>query len=113
MIFRNCCIESPKKDSYDIGIYPFLNNVTIASFCNLLYRRNLMPKDSIEKIPENGYHPKQKQSIKALIWVKYLSNNFKINIRHNGNEDGEFKIWQFFVDGIDFENKTIFELHGC
>ena len=45
--------------------------------------------------------------------MKYLSNNFNINIRHKGNEDGEFKIGQFFVDGIDFDNKTIFEFHGC
>ena len=113
MIFRNCCIESTKKDSNDMGIDPFLNNVTIASFCNLLYRRNFMPKNSIAIIPENGYHPEQKQSKKALLWMKYLSDNFNINIRHKGNVDGEFKIGQFFVDGIDFDNKTIFEFHGC
>ena len=72
-----------------------------------------MPKDSIAIIPENGYHPEQKQSKKSLLWMKYLSNNFNINIRHKGNVDGEFKIGQFFVDGNDFENKTIFEFHGC
>ena len=73
LIFRNCCIESTKKDSEDIGIDPFLHNVTIASFCNLLYRRNFMPKDSIAIIPENGYHPEQKQSKKALIWMKEIA----------------------------------------
>ena len=113
MLFRNCCIESTKKDSNDTGIDTFLNNVTIESFCNLLYRRNFIPKDSIAIIPENGYHQEQKQSKKALLWMKYLSNNFNINMRHKGYVDGELKIEQFFVDGIDFENKTIFEFHGC
>ena len=113
LIFRKCCIESTKKDSEDIGIDPFLHNVTIASFCNLLYRRNFMPQDSIAIIPENGYHPEQKQSKKALLWMKYLSEKNNINIRHKGHVDGEYKVGQFFVDGIDLENKTIFEFHGC
>ena len=59
MIFRKYCIESTKKNSEDTGIYPFLHNVTIASFCNLLYRRNFMHQDSIAIIPENGYFPEQ------------------------------------------------------
>ena len=70
MIFRKCCIESTKKNSEDIGIDPFLYNVTIASFCNLLYRRNFRPQYSIAIIPENGYYAKQKQSRKAFIWMK-------------------------------------------
>ena len=37
----------------------------------------------------------------------------KINIRHKGHVDGEFKVGPFFLDGIDLENKTIFEFHGC
>ena len=32
-----------------------------------------MPKDSIAIIPENGYHPEQKQSKKALIWMKEIA----------------------------------------
>jgi len=52
-------LNQQKKSSEDIGIDPFLHNVTIASFCNLLYRRNFMPQDSIAIIPENGYFPEQ------------------------------------------------------
>ena len=33
-------------------------------------------------------------------------------IRHNGHVDGKFKVGPFFLDGIDLENKTIFEFHG-
>ena len=72
-----------------------------------------MPKDSIAIIPENGYHPEQKQSKKALIWMKEIAEKRNINIRHKGHVDGEFKVGPFYVDGIDLENKTIFEFHGC
>ena len=32
-----------------------------------------MSNDSIAIIPENGYHPKQKQSKKALLWMKNIA----------------------------------------
>ena len=64
-------------------------------------------------IPENGQYPEQKKSRKALIWMKYIAETKKINIRHKGHVDGKLKVGKFFVDGIDLENKTIFEFQGC
>ena len=49
-----------------------------------------MPPDSIAIIPENGYHPEQKKSKKALIWMKEVAEKNKINIRHKGHVDGDF-----------------------
>ena len=54
------------------GIDLFENCITIASACQLVFRRNFLQENAIEIIPTHGYNPEQKKSMKALSWVKYL-----------------------------------------
>lgn len=49
---------------------------------------------------------------KAELWLKFISNKQNIYIRHAKN-GGEFKVGEYFLDGICEENKTIYEFHGC
>ena len=48
-----------KKDSEDLGIDPFLHNVTMHPFAINFIEEPICPRFLI---PENGYHPEQKQS---------------------------------------------------
>ena len=54
-------------------IDPFLESITIASLCHLIFRKMVMHPDTISVIPELGYNPEQLISRKALQWLKYTS----------------------------------------
>jgi hypothetical protein len=57
------------------GIDPLESNLTISSFCNKLFIKKYMKKDSIAWVPANGYDPKQKTSLEA---IKYISEKENI-----------------------------------
>lgn len=113
LIFRKNAIESSKFDKNDYGIDPFTEALTIASYSNLIYRRNFLPKNSIALIPERGINPKQKSSVKACLWLKFIETSKNINLQHAGSILGEFKVDKYFVDGYDRTNKTVYEFYGC
>lgn len=52
-------------------IDPFVHCITIASACNLVFRTLFLEEQSIGIIPPQGYRPKDKQSVKAMQWIKY------------------------------------------
>ena len=73
-----------------------------------------MQSERIGIIPPHGYRPEQKQSIKALHWLKYISKRYDVNIQHafNGGE----KHRTFKVDGYretTSSEKIAYEFHGC
>jgi len=89
---------------------PFGRSLTIASACNLVFRKLFLKKNKIGIVPSNNYHPADNQSIMALKWIKWVSKTENINIRHKLN-GGEVKIGSFKVDGLC--DKTVYEFHGC
>jgi len=89
---------------------PLERSLTIASACNLVFRKLFLKKDTIGIVPNNNYHPADNQSVIALQWIKWISKTQKINIRHKLN-GGEVKIGSFKVDGLC--DKTVYEFHGC
>jgi len=103
--------EASKMNEADVGIDPLEANLTISSFCNKLFRKKYMKKDSIAWVPANGYDPKQKTSLEAITWLKYISEKENIYIQHarNGKEKA---IGKYFVDGFSEEAKKIFEYQG-
>ncbi|CAC5379378.1 unnamed protein product [Mytilus coruscus] len=82
---------------------------------NVCQTRNFLEYDSIGIIPPNGYRPQQKQSIKAIQWLQYISKRDGIDIMHARNR-GEKQIGPFLADGfhetLDGE-KIVYEFHGC
>ena len=50
-------------------IDPFMDGITIASVCNLVYRTLFLKKDIIGIIPRNNYSRKGNQS---SLWLGYL-----------------------------------------
>lgn len=83
------------------GIDPFALCITIASACNLVFRKLFLEEQSIGIIPPQGYRPKDKQSVKAMQWIKY-------------NNEGEKVIGSYEVDGYyeTGNQKVVMEFHG-
>jgi hypothetical protein len=94
------------------GIDPFINCVTLASLCHLVFRRNFMKSKSIALINDNGLGPRQCYSEKQMLWLKLISRDENISIRHCFNNK-EFKIGQFHVDGYCQETRTAYDFKGC
>jgi len=42
-----------------------------------------------------------------------LERTENISINHALSSTGEFKVGNYFLDGIDHTNKTIYEFYGC
>ena len=101
-------MEDTKLNDSDKGADPFRTAITIASYCNAIFRRNYMIQDSIGIIPSNRYNPNQKTSAKAKTWLKYLSEKENLRINH-ANNTGEKKCGPYYLDGVCDDNKTIYE----
>ena len=107
LTYRDIFLEVTKSDliENDCGIDPFQSCLTIASICNLVYRRNFMKQKTIALIPEYGLNMGMNHSHKQLLWLKFVSVKNNINIQHCKN-GGEYKVGKYFLDGYDpFKNK--------
>ena len=105
------------------GFNPMAHCVTIASACNLYWRREHLESDCIAVEPLQGWRGAQvNQSKAAFQWLYFEEHQIPKDgacpdrIRHarNGSEQrvmagGDF----FFVDGFDPVSNTIYEFHGC
>jgi ribosomal protein S18 len=114
LTFRKMFMDVTCKDELQ-GIDPFGSCITIASACNLVFRRNVLDNESIGIIPANGYTPEHRQSIKALKWLKYVSERYQFNILHS-RKGGEKQIGPYKVDGYretETGDRTVYKFHGC
>ena len=118
-ILRRCCLQFrtlfkkvSSQGENDEGIDPFQNCITIASACNLVYRRNFLSADTIAVLPPTGYECKEQQSKVALQWLHYVHLTEGKYIQHARNK-GEKQIGKYKVDGYDAESQTIYSFNGC
>ena len=105
------------------GFNSFAKCVTIASACNLYWRKFHLPADTIAVQPPSGWRGANvNHSLQALQWLYYQESLIPKEgaaadcIRHvrNGGEvslrlDGDMT----FVDGYDATTRTVYEFHGC
>lgn len=61
--FRNTFMTTRNDEE---GIDPFAHCITIASACNLVFRKLFLEEKSIGIIPPQGYRSKDKKSVKAM-----------------------------------------------
>jgi hypothetical protein len=114
-VLRHCCakFQAIFKDICDID--PFQHCITIASTCNLVYRKMFLKPDTIAVIPPLGYRPHDQCSQKAIAWLKWVAHKEGIEIQYALNQ-GERRIGTYKVDG--FQGNTVYEFlgdlwHGC
>ena len=103
------------------GFNPMEHCITIASACNVAYRKNWMPENKIAVEPVRGWRPNHIQSHATFKWLYYKESkltktNLLPRIAHARNKR-ERRIVHgkqtYLVDGYDSQTKTIYEFQGC
>lgn len=114
-ILAQACIKFRKLLLEQCNVDPFLEAVTIASACNLVYRRNFLKPDTIGLIPKQGYRLNDTCSAVSLQWLSWEESQRGVQIEHAGRGK-EKKIYGHKVDGFDGERVYQFQgcyFHGC
>ena len=118
MVLKTACEKFITEFKEEAGFNPIEKCATIASACNLFWRRELVPKNTIAIEPTRGWRGAQtNQSKVALEWLCYEDSKLghhKIKHVRSGGEQSlpvEGKIVK--VDGYNPETNTVYEFHGC
>ena len=110
-ILRKCCLLYREMFRKETDIDPFNKALTIASYCQEVYRTNFLKKDTIA-IFNNDRQWKIKQSNVAVTWLSYISEKEDLYIQHVRN-GGEKRVQPYSLDGYCEETNTAYEFQGC
>ena len=110
-ILRKCCLLYREMFRKETDIDPFNKALTIASYCQEVYRTNFLKKDTIA-IFNNDRQWKIKQSNVAVTWLSYISEKEDLYIQHV-RDGGEKRVEPYSLDGYCEETNTAYEFQGC
>ena len=110
-ILRKCCLLYREMFRKETDIDPFNKALTIASYCQEVYRTNFLKKDTIA-IFQPDRQLKIKQSNVAVKWLSYISEKEDLCIQHVRN-GGEKRFMDYSLDGYCEETHTAYEFQGC
>ena len=110
-IMRKCCLLYREMFRKETDIDPFNKALTIASYCQEVYRTNFLKKDTIA-IFNHDRQLKIKQSNVAVKWLSYISEKEDLCIQHVRN-GGEKRFMDYSLDGYCEETHTAYEFQGC
>ena len=105
------------------GFNPMAKCITIASACNLYWRKHHLTPDTIAVEPLGGWRGANvNQSLKALQWLYYQEHQIPKqgasadrirHVRNGGEQSVRTIVDAYFVDGYDPLTHTVYEFHGC
>ena len=110
-ILRKCCLLYREMFRNETDIDPFNKALTIASYCQEVYRTNFLSKDTVA-VFNNDRQWKIKQSNVAVTWLSYISEKEDLYIKHVRN-GGEKRVESYSLDGYCEETNTAYEFQGC
>ena len=110
-ILRKCCLLYREMFRKETDIDPFNKALTIASYCQEVYRTNFLKEDTIA-VFNNDRQWKIKQSNVAVTWLSYISEKEDLYIKHVRN-GGEKRVDPYSLDGYCEETNTAYEFQGC
>ena len=110
-ILRKCCLLYREMLREESDIDPFNKALTIASYCQEVYRTNFLKKDTIAIFNDHRQW-KTKQSNDAVTWLSYVSEKEDLYIQHVRN-GGEKRVEHYSLDGYCEETNTAYEFQGC
>ena len=117
------CKAFQRKFQSQAGFNPMVKCMTIASTCNLYWRKHHLPPDTIAVEPVCGWGGANvNQSLKALQWLYYQEQQIPKDgasadrirhVRNGGEQTVRTIVDAYFVDGYDHLTRTVYEFHGC
>ena len=118
MVLKTACEKFIAEFKEEAGFNPMEKCATIASACNLFWRRELVPKDTIAIEPTGGWRGAQmNQSVVALEWLCFedykLGHNKIKHVRSGGEQSIPVEGKILKVDGYNPGTNTVYEFHGC
>ena len=122
-LLKQGCQAFQEEFQREAGFNPMEKCFTIASACNLYWRKNHLTPNTIAVEPLHSWRGAQvNNSVMALQWLYYQENLLgkegasvdRIKHVRNGGEQSirtANKIYK--VDGYDDTTRTVYEFHGC
>ena len=122
-LLKQGCQKFQEEFQREAGFNPMHNCVTIASACNLYWRKHHLQPNTIAVEPIRGWRgANTNQSVKALQWLYFMeaqipkqgaSQDRIKHVRNGGEQSVRTATTMYFVDGYDQETNTIYEFNGC
>ena len=117
------CQAFQREFENEAGFNPMTECYTIAGACNLFWRKNHLPANTIAVEPLRGWRgAKVNHSLKALQWLYFMEAQIPKqgatadrirHVRNGGEQTVRTSTSIYFVDGYDAIAKTVYEFNGC
>ena len=122
-LLKQGCQAFQREFASEAGFNPMTQCFTIASACNLYWRKHHLQPKSIAVEPIRGWRgAKTNQSLKALQWIYFQEHLLQKqgasadrirHVRNGGEQTVNTAKMIYYVDGYDASTNTIYEFHGC
>ena len=122
-LLKQGCQAFQREFHRETGFNPMEEAYTIASACNLYWRKHHLQPKSIAVEPIRGWRgAKTNQSLKALQWLYFMEAQIPKqgascdrikHVRNGGEQSIRTAKNIYFVDGLDDTTKTVYEFLGC
>ena len=123
-LLKQGCEAFQEEFQREAGFNPMEKCFTIASACNMYWRKHHLPTNTIAVEPLRGWRGANiNHSLKALQWIYWqehllakqgASANDRIkHVRNSGEQCIRTAQKFYFVDGYDCLTRTVYEFNGC
>ena len=122
-LLKQGCEAFQNEFQSQAGFNPMAECLTIASACNLYWRKNHLQPNTIAVEPIRGWRGANvNQSLKCLQWLYFqehllpkqgASADRIKHVRNGGEQSIRTANKLHFVDGYDCFTRTVYEFHGC
>ena len=122
-LLKGGCEAFQQEFERQARLNPMAKCITIASACNLYWRKHHLTPNTIAVEPLGGWRGANvNQSLKALEWLYYREHQIPKegacadrirHVRNGGEQSVRTIVDSDFVDGYDPLTRTVYEFHGC
>ena len=122
-LLKQGCEAFQNEFQSQAGFNPMEKCITIASACNMYWRKHHLAPDTIAVEPLSGWRGANvNHSLKALQWLYFRESRIAkqgacadriLHVRNGGEQSIHTTTNIYYVDGYDPLTKTAYEFNGC